>query len=406
MRNDNFANNSITNSVVNEMITKIQNGDNISAKEILESAMNLLMMAERNLHLQQNNQDKGNGYFHRKLGTPLGQLNLEVPRDRDGDFRPSILPTPYQRDYQERYNFLQAIMLNGYSPNTIKRTFDQLNLHYNPNELKQLKENYVELFQQWQKRQLPTDVIALFIDVYHSSALIDGHIKKTALYVIISIDFEGKKDLAGLYLYDGSESKAFWLQTLNHLIDRGIKCPLLIASDDFSGLKQAINTLFPNALHQLCFIHMQRNVRRNMGHNDASEFNQTLQQIKLIYNKDDCQKQFIDLCNKYESQYPTFIKALLDDTENYFAYKKFPPAIQKHFYTTNIVESVNSIIETLRCRMGGFFQSKDSLYVNTFLSIRSLQQRKWQKGIPMVKSHIYELKQLFAQLYERQPVSV
>jgi len=85
-------------------------------------------------------------------------------------------------------------------------------------------------------------------------------LKKTALYVIISLDFEGRKDLAGLYLYDGSECKAYWLQTLNQLIERGIKCPLLIVSDDFAGLKNAISTLFPDALHQLCLIHMQRNV--------------------------------------------------------------------------------------------------------------------------------------------------
>ncbi len=197
---NNQAEHSIANAVVNDMITKIQKGDNISAREILQSAMNLFMLAERNLPVEQNEEDKGKGYFQRQLGTPLGSLELQVPRDREGDFRPSILPMPYQRDYQERYDFLQTIRLNGYSPNTIKRTFEKLNLHYNANELKQLKENYLELFQQWQIRQLPEDGIALFIDVYHSSTMIDNQIRKTALYVIVSIDFEGKKDLAGLYL--------------------------------------------------------------------------------------------------------------------------------------------------------------------------------------------------------------
>jgi len=158
----------------------MQNGDKISASQILESAMNLLMLAERNLHLQQNPSDKGNGYFDRKLGPPLGQLDLQIPRDRDADFRPSILPLPYQRDYQDRYDFLQTLMFNGYSPNTIKQTFDKLNLHYNPKELQQLKENYSKLFYDWQQRELPKDVIALFIDVYHCSTFIDGSIKKNS----------------------------------------------------------------------------------------------------------------------------------------------------------------------------------------------------------------------------------
>lgn len=394
---------SVAETAINDIVSKMQQGGNIGATQLLETAMNLVMMAERNLHLSQNPSDKGNGYFERKLGTPMGQLDLQVPRDRDGDFRPSILPIPYQRDYQERYDFLQTLMLNGYSPNTIKQTFDKLNLHYNPKELQQLKENYSKLFYDWQQRELPEDVIALFIDVYHCNTFINGGIRKTALYVIISLDFEGKKDLAGLYLYDGSECKAFWLQTLNHLIERGIKCPLLIVSDDFSGLKNAVNTLFPNALHQLCFIHMQRNVRKQMGPQDAKYFNQTLQQIKIISDINVCQTQFSELCEKYKKQYPAFISALLDDKENYFAFKNIPTDIQKHFYTTNIVESVNSIIETLRYKMGGFFQSKDALYVNIFLSIQSLQQRKWKRGVPMIKGYIYALRQLFAQRYNRQP---
>lgn len=394
---------SVAETAINDIVSKMQQGGNIGATQLLETAMNLVMMAERNLHLSQNPSDKGNGYFERKLGTPMGQLDLQVPRDRDGDFRPSILPIPYQRDYQERYDFLQTLMLNGYSPNTIKQTFDKLNLHYNPKELQQLKENYSKLFYDWQQRELPEDVIALFIDVYHCNTFINGGIRKTALYVIISLDFEGKKDLAGLYLYDGSECKAFWLQTLNHLIERGIKCPLLIVSDDFSGLKNAVNTLFPNALHQLCFIHMQRNVRKQMGPQDAKYFNQALQQIKIISDINVCQTQFSELCEKYKKQYPAFISALLDDKENYFAFKNIPTDIQKHFYTTNIVESVNSIIETLRYKMGGFFQSKDALYVNIFLSIQSLQQRKWKRGVPMIKGYIYALRQLFAQRYNRQP---
>jgi len=333
----------------------------------------------------------------------MGELDLRVPRDRDADFRPSILPLPYQRDYQQRYDFLQSLMLNGYSPNTVKQTFDELNLHYNPKELQQLKENYSKLFHDWQKRELPNDLLALFIDVYHCSTFIDGNIRKTALYVIISLDFEGKKDLAGLYLYDGSECKAFWLQTLNQMIERGIKHPLLVVSDDFSGLKNAIHTLFPKTLHQLCFIHMQRNIRKQMGSQDAKAFNQTLKEIKTFNKPDSCKKHFTELCEKYKEQYPTFIASLLEDKENYFVFKILPTDIQKHFYTTNIVESVNSIIETLRCKMGGFFQSKDALYVNIFLSIRSLQQRKWQHGIPMIKNNIYTLRQLFAQKYDRQP---
>lgn len=398
-----MMNNTDQNVVIQNMLDEIQQGNNPSASGILQTAMTLLMMAERNLHLQNNPNDKGNGYFQRELGTPLGKLDLRVPRDRDGDFRPSVLPDPYQRDYPERNDLLQSLFLNGYSPNHIRRTLNSLNLHYNPKELDRLKNEYHELFSQWQSRQLSQDVISLFIDVYHSNTCINNKITKTALYVIVGIDFNAKKDLFGLYLYEGNESKAFWLQTLNQLIERGLKRPLIVVSDDFPGLKEAICTLFPKTLHQLCFIHMQRNVRHNMGTQDSKTFNQTLKQIKLISDPSLCKNKFIDLCQQYQKLYPSFIRALLEDTDNYFAFKQFPDDTQKHFYTTNIVESVNSTIEKLRLRMGGFFQSQDALFVNTFLSIRSLNQQKWQKGVPLIKANLYSLRQLFAQLYSELP---
>jgi transposase-like protein len=361
------------------------------------------MLAERNMHIRNSFDDKGNGYFERELGTPMGKINLRVPRDRDGDFRPSILPDPYQRDYQQRNEMLQSLFLNGYSPNNIRRTLNNLELHYNPKELEQLKDEYYELFKNWQNRQLPEDVIGLFIDVYHSETNIDGKVCKSALYVIVGVDFDSQKNLYGLYLYEGNENKGFWLQTLNQLIERGLRRPLIIASDDFSGLKDALATLFPESLHQLCFIHMQRNVRRNMGTDDAKTFNSVLKQIRLLNKQDDCKKQFTNLCQNYQKKYPDFISALLDDTNNYFAFKLLPQDTQKHFYTTNIVESVNSTIEKLRIRMGGFFQSKEALYLNTFLTMRSVAQRKWQKGIPMIKANLYYLRQLFAQRFGELP---
>lgn len=393
----------IINSTVNNMINEIQKGNNPSAAEILQTAMNLLMQAERNLHLNGNPADKGNGYFTRELGTAMGKINLQVPRDRDGDFRPAILPEPYMRDYQERNEILQSLFLNGYSPNNIRRTLNSLNLHYNPKELKQLKDEYYEIFKHWQNRQLPEDVIGLFIDAYHCETNIDGKVCKTVLYVVVGIDFNAQKELFGLYLYEGSENKGFWLQTLNQLLERGIKRPLFIISDDFPGLKDAVATLFPNTLHQLCFIHMQRNVRRNMGTTEAKEFNDALKQIKLFNKYEDCKKQFSSLCEEYQQKYPDFIRALINDAENYFAFKHLPSDVQKYFYTTNIVESVNSTIEKIRIRMGGFFQSKDALFLNVFLAINSLAQRKWQHGVPMVKANLYYLRQLFAKQFGELP---
>jgi putative transposase len=397
------TNQNINDDLIKSMLAKFEAENNLGASQILQTAMNLLMLAERNIYLQNTSENKANGFFERELGTTLGSIKLNVPRDRNGDFRPQILPPPYQRDVADREKILQSLLANGYSPNAIKRTMHHLDLHYNPEELDNLKQEYLAIYKQWHDRQLPEDVIALFIDVYHSNTCIDNKVRKTALYVVVGIDFNGQKDLFGLYLYNGHETKGFWLQTLNQLIDRGLKRPLIIVSDDFPGLKDAICALFPNALHQLCFIHMQRNVHRNMGTEDAKIFNQTLKQIKLMNDQQTCKTKFTELCQQYQQVYPSFIKGLLEDADNYFAFKYLPSDAQKHFYTTNIVESVNSILEGLRVRMGGFFQSQDALYTNVFIAINSLKERKWSKGVPKIKSNLYLLQQLFVQNYGEVP---
>ena len=96
-------------------------------------------------------------------------------------------------------------------------------------------------------------------------------------------------------------------------------------------------------------------------------------------------------------------QCLREDTDNYFAFKHLPIDAQKHFYTTNIVESVNSTLEKLRLRMGGFFQSQEALNVNVFISIDSLNKRKWQKGVPLIRANLYQFRQLFAGRYSELP---
>lgn len=393
----------LNHQFVSQILKDIEQGRNPSASDMLQTSMNLLMMAERGLHLQEHPHDKGNGYFKRKLGTPMGELSLNVPRDRDGDFRSTLLPAPYERDYAGRDELIKSLLSAAYSPNQIQQTLEQLNLSYNPRQLDTIKEEYHQLFLKWQMRELPSDVVSLFIDAYHAQALIADKVCKVVVYAVLGVDFSGHKSLYGIYLYQGHETKAFWLQTLNQLIERGIKAPLFVVSDDFSGLKEAVATLFPVAYHQLCFIHMQRNVRRNMGKDDATSFNQALTALRLVPDKAQACTQFKTLCDAYKNQYPSFMKALIDNTDHYFTFLELPTAVRKYFYTTNAIESFNSLLEKIRQRAGGFFQSEDFLKVNVFLCVRSLEQRKWAKGMPMLKAHLYSVRQLFARKYQRLP---
>ena len=132
---------------------------------------------------------------------------------------------------------------------------------------------------------------------------------------------------------------------------------MVIVSDDFPGLTQAIGNLFPQTDHQLCFLHMQRNIKKNMSKQDAKQFYEELSLIKKINDYEKAIVKFEDLCKSYEKKYPSYIKGLLNKKDNYFNYKKYPEQVRKYIYTTNVVENINSRIELIRANTGGYFKS-------------------------------------------------
>jgi len=385
-----------------KLLDQMEELQQVSPQKRTELVYNLLMQAERSLHLEKEAADKANGYYPRSLGTAAGRLQLQVPRDRDGNFRPQLLPAPFERDSIERLELLQALLTASYSPSAIRSVLSSLGMHYSEKELDRLREAFLAEFEAWISRQLSKDLIAIYIDAYHTQVQEKTRVKKMVLYTVLGLDFQGTKDLLGVYLCAGSETKTFWLQVLNDLIDRGLQRLLLVVSDQFPGLTDAVSTLFSQATHQLCFVHLQPNVRHNMGPKDAQIFNRALGQIKLESDFEAGLDRLQSLMTEYEEAYPAFISRLQKQAPRYLAFLHLPEPLRKYFYTTNAVESFHSSLEAFRIRSGGFFQSSSTLKLNVFIHYRKLQS-KWQKGVPHVRSHLYWLRQRFAQIYGDLP---
>lgn len=168
-------------------------------------------------------------------------------------------------------------------------------------------------------------MFALIIDGYHTEVKIDGKVKKVCLYVIAGIDLEGKKEMVGFYLIEGTETKDNWRQIFEDIISRGLKRMLIVVSDDLPGISEVIKALFPLTDHQLCYGHLQRNVRRNMKKEDAKYFNMKLKEIRTkSLDFEDSIKEFDWLCKKYDKTYPSFIKSISEKKEKYFSFCKYP----------------------------------------------------------------------------------
>lgn len=237
----------------------------IAMKRLLEELLERIMISERDIHLKKTDGDKGNGFYDRTLATSVGKLELSVPRTRNSNFRPSVLPEPYKRVDQSYVDLLMSLVANGYSESALLSTLKSLNLPYSQEEIDKIKDDLKDKLELFKHRELPEDAFALIIDAYQCDIRENSKVKKATCYVILGIDLEGKKDIFGVYTFFGKESKETWVKVFEDLISRGLKKILVIVSDDLPGLIEATQTIFPLADHQLCFVHLQRNVRRHMN---------------------------------------------------------------------------------------------------------------------------------------------
>jgi len=198
-------------------------GEHPGIKRLFEETINQIMKSEREIYLKGNPGNKANGYYPRRLSEGSFCLDLNVPRDRKGNFRPYILPQPYQRAGASYTDVLYSLIINGYSPSQLQRTLSELGLPYTQDEIKRIVEELRERLEDFKTRQLPSEVFALFIDGYHTDIKQSKKVRKACVYTVLGMDLQGQKDIYGFYEFFGSESKDGWLRVLNDLLDRGLQ---------------------------------------------------------------------------------------------------------------------------------------------------------------------------------------
>jgi putative transposase len=388
---------------IDELLERIQNTEDYNGLQTINQVvLNALMEREREIFLRHAGpENKGNGFYPRVLSSGMGPIELTVPRDRLAQFRPFLLPESWQRGDQSMDDLMAALLFHSYSPNKIRAIFKELGLPYSADDLDELQKVLEERSRDFKTRELNSEAFALFIDAYHTGIKDpDTHkVKKAVIYTVLGISLDGQKEVLGYYEFSGAESGDFWRQVLNDLINRGLKKVLLIASDDFAGLTDTIAALFPHTDHQLCLVHLMRNARRHLGKTDVKEFNDTVKLIKMSKDVDAALAQFTALCERYEKKHAPFIQHILARKEHYFAFLRYPRAVQKHIYTTNPVENVNSRLEVLRVNLGGYFQSDRTLLMAVQVLVDKIHRDRWKKPMPAMLECQYEIHQMFRQRF-------
>jgi len=374
-----------------------------SLRELLGALLSSLAHAERGAYLQNQLDDKANGFYPRSLLVGSVPVEMEVPRSRSGQFRPPSLPARYQRGYsEETQSLLLGLLSSSRSVSAAREALHKMGLSSSEQELEKVAAGFIEELELRNTRLLDPDLLALFFDGKYVEVRDGDRLKPACIYVAIGLGRDGKKRVLACFSKSGRENLEDWKLILRGLIERGLRRVLIVVQDDFSGLLPITKSLFPGADVQLCAVHMQRNARNHLSKVDSAEFQQRWHAVKSTWDEQVGSTQFEELCQRFDHDYPTFIAELRKKRDHYLAFLKYPDAIRRSLSTTNAVEAVNGQLEIIRRNSGGYFQSENTVKLKLGISISSLENGRWSKVSGRVQECLHQLNAQFQMRFESE----
>jgi len=337
-------------------------------------------------HQKSDNKNSRNGFNKKKLKSNAGVIEISTPRDRDGNFEPVIVKKRQSRLTQFDDQIL-SLYAKGMSTRDIVAMFEEMydGAQVSPMLVSKVTEAVIEQLQQWQSRELEEVYPIVYLDCIVVKVRQDRRVIKKSIYVALGIDMEGHKDVLGLWMSENEGAK-FWLSVLTDLQTRGLKDILIVCVDGLSGFPAAIESVYPKAKVQLCIVHMVRNSVKYVTYKDRKELCGDLRLIYSAIDETQALESLDDFKEKWDSKYPTIYKSWHAHWENLRTIFEYPDDIRKVIYTTNAIESLNSVIrKAIKNRR--IFPTDNSALKTVFMAIQSTSKkwtmpiRKWKPAL-------------------------
>ncbi len=364
----------------------------------LETAINELLATELTAFLNYekydpvgyNSGNSRNGYYTRILHSRFGDLNISVPRDRNGEFSPKAIPA-YKRNTDDLETTIIQLYKKGITTREIADLIEKMYGHYyTPQTISNITKAVENQVNEFHNRPLANRYVVLYCDATYLNVRRDS-VAKEALHIIVGITPEGNKEVLDYVLYP-TESPANYKDMLLDLKNRGVEQVLLFVTDGLTGLREACLEVFPNAKHQSCWTHIVRNVIKYVRSKDRKT---VLDDLKRVYNAASlalAKNELYNFLSKYQSIYPKII-FLLSDITSLFTFYEFPMEIRKSIYTTNIIENFNKNLKRNTNRKEQF-PNENSLdrYVCSYcVDYNKKYGSRVHKGFALVQAELNEL---------------
>jgi transposase-like protein len=368
-----------------QAIKALQSGHDLTGKEgfltpLIKQITEAALKAELEQHLEEDYQpNRKNGFSRKTIKSSVGSFELDTPRDRSGSFEPKLVKKNQTKLTDEIDRKILSMFSLGMSYRDIRgHVEDMYGIDVSEATITGVTDRLIPELKEWQQRPLDALYPFVWLDAIHYKIKEDGRYVSKAVYTILGLNVEGKKELLGLYLSE-SEGANYWLAVLTDLHNRGVEDILIACVDGLTGFPEAIATIYPNTEVQQCVIHQIRNSLKYVASKHQKEFMADLKPVYRAVSKEAAEMELDRLESKWGQQYPIVLRSWRNKWENLSVYFKYPEYVRKAIYTTNAIEAVHRQFRKLTKTKGGF-PNENSLLKLLYAGILNAS-KKWTMPI-------------------------
>ncbi|WP_152960116.1 IS256 family transposase [Bacillus sp. FJAT-27238] len=343
-------------------------------QEMLEAEMESSLGYAKHDMKNKRTTNSRNGYSKKTVRSEYGEVDIQIPRDREGEFEPAIVKK-HQSNVTGIEDQILALYAKGVSTRDIQDHLQQLyGIEVSPTLISNVTNKIVPLIKEWQNRPLQSVYAVVFLDAIHFKVKQDGAIVNKAAYMVIGIDLDGHKDVLGIWVGE-NESAKFWLHVLNELKNRGVQDILITSVDNLRGFTEAISACYPKTEIQKCVIHQIRNSIKYVSYKDLKRVTAELKPIYKAPTEQAALEEFDQFEQTWGSKYPLMVRSWRSNWEEIATFFKYPPEIRKLIYTTNVIESYHRQLRKVT-KGKAIFPTDDALLKMLYLVTMDVL-RKW-----------------------------
>jgi transposase-like protein len=360
---------------IHDMLKSLFKG---TIEEMLEAEMDEHLGYDKHSPLGDLTGNSRNGYNKKTLQTQMGKAEIQVPRDRNGEFEPQLI-----EKYQTKSNDIETQIIAMYAKGMSTRDIedhlrDIYGVDVSPALVSKITDKIIPQMIEWQSRQLDAIYAVAFLDGIIFKVKKDSKVINKCVYSVLGITLEGKKEILGIWITE-TESASFWAAVCNELKNRGVQDILITCHDNLKGFSSAINSVFPRTEQQLCIIHQIRNSTKYVSYKDLKSIIFDLKAIYQAPSEDDALYRLEEFGEKWNKKYPQIYKSWVDNWTEISTFFKYPDEVRRLIYTTNAVEGFHRMLRKYT-KTKTTYPSDEAVKKSVYLSIAEIA-KKWNMPI-------------------------